>query len=86
MENLAYCCPDCNAFKGSDLGTFSEDDAYLVRFFNPRKDIWDEHFELQNGSIYGITEIGTATEKIFKFNEIERLIYRKQLIEFELYP
>lgn len=86
LPNLAYCCPDCNAFKGSDLGTFAENDEYLVRFFNPRKDIWDDHFELQNGCIYGQTDIGIATEKIFKFNEVERLIYRKQLIELGLYP
>jgi hypothetical protein len=58
LPNLAYCCPDCNAFKGSDLGTFAENDEYLVRFFNPRKDFWDEHFELQNGCIYGQTDIG----------------------------
>lgn len=26
LTNLAYCCPDCNFFKGSDLGTFLIDD------------------------------------------------------------
>jgi hypothetical protein len=84
--NLAYCCPDCNFFKGTDLGTFVDSDNNLVRFFNPRKDIWEEHFELQNGSIYGITEIGIATERIFKFNDVERLIFRRQLITLDLYP
>ena len=86
LFNLAYCCPDCNFFKGTDLGTFVNSDTNLVRFFNPRKDIWEEHFELQNGSIYGITEIGITTERIFKFNDIERLIFRRQLISLDLYP
>ena len=45
--NYAYCCPDCNSLKGTDVGTFSAIDAeILVRFFNPRKDIWVNHFEI----------------------------------------
>ena len=69
------------------MGTFAdEDDAFLVRFYNPRKDKWQEHFATHDGKIYGKTEIGKATVQIFKFNEIERLIFRKQLIESELYP
>ena len=86
-ENLAFCCPDCNHFKGSDIGSFSlENDESLVRFFNPRKDKWDEHFELNNGGIYGKTEIGIATERIFKFNDSDRLIFRRQLLQLSRYP
>lgn len=85
-NNLAYCCPDCNYYKGTDIGTFVGDSDNLVRFFNPRKDIWNEHFDLSEGLINGKTEIGKATVKIFRFNEIERLIFRKQLIEALLYP
>lgn len=86
LINLAYCCPDCNFFKGSDLGTFVFTEEQLVRFFNPRKDKWDDHFEWQNGAIYGKTEIGMATERIFQFNTIDRLIFRQQLISMGLYP
>jgi 5-methylcytosine-specific restriction endonuclease McrA len=86
LYNLAYCCPDCNFFKGTDLGTFVDGDTHLVRFFNPRKDSWAEHFDLDNGCIYGKTEIGIATERIFKFNDVERLIFRRQLITLDLYP
>jgi hypothetical protein len=86
LTNLAYCCPDCNFFKGSDLGTFVYDDEQLIRFFNPRKDNWDDHFDIQNGSIYGKTEIGIATERILQFNNIDRLIFRQQLIALGLYP
>lgn len=85
-ENLAHCCPDCNFFKGSDVGTFSADDAHLVRFFNPRKDDWQEHFELHEGMILGKTEIGLSTVRIFQFNDTERLLFRRQLISLGLYP
>lgn len=84
-ENLAYCCPDCNHFKGTDIASFLENEV-LVRFFNPRRDEWHEHFELLNGTIRGKTDIGKATERIFKFNEPDRLILRRQFILLKQYP
>ncbi|MBK9338630.1 MAG: HNH endonuclease [Lewinellaceae bacterium] len=84
-ENLAYSCPECNAHKGTDVGTFTDDDERLVRFFNPRKDVWTEHFEIDDAGIYGISEIGKATEKILRFNDAERLIYRRKLMRLGLY-
>ncbi len=86
LTNLAYSCPDCNYHKGPDVGTFIGDSEALIRFFNPRKDRWDEHFELEDGAIYGKTDIGNATVQIFKFNEPDRLIFRQQLAELNLYP
>ncbi len=35
LENLAYCCPDCNYFKGADVGSILEN-SKLIRFYNPR--------------------------------------------------
>jgi len=85
-ENIAYSCPECNAHKGTDIGTFTDNDEYLIRFFNPRKDRWSEHFEIDDAGIFGTTEIGKATEKILRFNDTERLIYRRQLMRLGLYP
>ncbi len=85
-ENLAYCCPDCNFYKGTDAGTFVDDGFNLVRFFNPRIDIWQEHFEIHEAKIHGKLAMGIATTQIFKFNEIDRLVFRKQLAELELFP
>lgn len=81
LENLAYACGFCNAYKGTDLGTFLTDTEQIIRFFNPRKDQWNEHFELLEGVIYGKTPIGEATIKVFLFNEIERVLERKLLVE-----
>jgi hypothetical protein len=86
LRNLAYCCPDCNFFKGSDLGTFLTNDEHLIRFFNPRKDNWHDHFEIKEGAIYGKTEIGEATVRIFKFNDVDRIIFRQQLMVLGHYP
>lgn len=53
LNNLALSCPICNLNKGSDLGTFLYDPNILTRFFNPRTDIWKEHFQITN---YGFIE------------------------------
>lgn len=86
IMNLAFSCPSCNRNKGTDLGTFLHDSTELIRFFNPRVDIWSEHFETENGAIYPRTRIAEATIKIFLFNDPERIILRQGLIEFGRYP
>jgi hypothetical protein len=84
IENLAYCCPDCNYFKGTDLGSIINDSA-LIRFYNPRIDVWNDHFYIINGMILPKNDIGKVTEQIFKFNNIDRLIFRKELIQLGHY-
>ncbi len=37
FQNLAYCCPDCNFFKGSDLGTFVDSDDFWCASLIPEK-------------------------------------------------
>ncbi len=83
-DNLAYCCPICNGCKGSDVGTFVS--GALVRFFNPRTDIWLEHFGLEAGFIRGLTPVGEATVNILRFNEIDDVIQRQKLLSIGLYP
>lgn len=85
INNLAYCCPDCNYYKGSDIGSTLENDE-IIRFFNPRKDRWYEHFYLKDGIILCTTDIGIVTANIFKLNDLDRLIFRRALIQLNQYP
>jgi hypothetical protein len=85
IDNLAYCCPDCNYCKGTDIGSIIKDDK-IIRFFNPRKDKWHEHFYLKDGMILCKTDMANVTERIFKFNDLDRLIFRRQLIQLNQYP
>ncbi|WP_353482803.1 HNH endonuclease signature motif containing protein [Haliscomenobacter sp.] len=87
LENLAHTCPTCNNAKGSDIATILENENELIRFFNPRRDTWDDHFEVSiQGEINPKTEIATATIKILKLNEINRILERVDLIEAGLFP
>lgn len=81
FENLAFACPICNRHKGSDLGTNVGSPPILTRFFNPRTDLWSEHFELKKtGKIIPVSNIGKATDAIFKFNHQDSILLRKKLI------
>jgi 5-methylcytosine-specific restriction endonuclease McrA len=78
LENLAYSCFSCNNNKGSDIGTMLLPNKIFIRLFNPRIDIWNEHFEIENGVIYAKTIIAQATVKVLKMNEIDRIIERSE--------
>ena len=87
LGNLACSCPDCNRNKGTDLGTYLDDNQQLVRFFNPRIDVWKAHFELlPTGVIHPRTEIAEATVKILQINHPDRIIERKLLMRLDLLP
>ena len=64
----------------------STTDGELARFFNPRRDFWEEHFRLDEAAIQPITEIGEVTVRIFDFNNDERIIERQALMEVNRYP
>jgi hypothetical protein len=85
-DNLAYACIFCNLQKGTDLGSINWQTAELVRFFNPRRDFWGEHFRLNEAVIQPLTDIGEVTARIFDFNNDERILERQALMEVGRYP
>ncbi|MBO0936895.1 HNH endonuclease [Fibrella sp. HMF5335] len=72
VSNLAFSCSICNGNKGSDIASFTRSNE-LSRFYNPRTDVWSEHFRLDNFRIEPLTPIGEATEFIFRFNDDDRI-------------
>lgn len=88
-DNLAYACLHCNRNKGSDIASLHPETGAIVRFFNPRVDRWADHFRLGESdgvTIVPLTSIGEATARIFRFNEDERLLERKELQLVDHYP
>ncbi|PSB01301.1 HNH endonuclease [Merismopedia glauca] len=72
-DNLAYACVFCNLQKGTDLGSINWQTGELVRFFNPRRDLWADHFRLDEAIIQPLTIIGEVTARILDFNDRDRL-------------
>ncbi|NJL10292.1 MAG: HNH endonuclease [Calothrix sp. SM1_7_51] len=85
-DNLCYACIYCNLQKGTDLGSMNWRTGELVRFNNPRRDFWGEHFSLDEATIQPTTEIGEVTVNLFDFNNNNRVIERQALIEVNRYP
>ncbi len=84
-DNLALACPICNLNKGTDIATFVEDIKDVIRFFHPRNDNWDEHFEIQeSGLISHKTLIGASTTKILNLNHPDSIIERREMIRLKL--
>jgi hypothetical protein len=84
-NNLAYACPLCNLNKGSDIATFLDSLDVPVRFYNPRKDNWHQHFQVEeSGLILPKTQIGEATIKILKLNHVDAVIERKEMVRLRL--
>jgi hypothetical protein len=75
-ENLCYACLFCNLQKGTDLGSINWRSGELVRFFNPRRDSWREHFQLDGAIIRSSTDIGEVTARILDFNDEDRILER----------
>jgi hypothetical protein len=85
-ENLVLACLPCNRYKGSDLTSIDPLTGEITPLFNPRIQIWSEHFRLKGGSIVGLTTIGRTTIFLLRINEISRLQLRQSLADGGLYP
>lgn len=84
--NLALSCLSCNRHKGTDLATFDPATGEVTLLFNPRRQVWADHFNLRNGRIEGMTPAGRATAKLLMFNTPNRILERQLLINQESYP
>ena len=51
LENLALACYDCNRPKGPNIASVDPRTGKSVFLFNPRRDIWAEHFRVEAGRI-----------------------------------
>jgi hypothetical protein len=77
LDNLAYACWRCNRHKGSDLTSFDPQTNQLSPLFNPRTQVWIEHFTYESKSIIGLTPEGRTTVHLLRLNSKERLLERQ---------
>lgn len=88
-DNLCLSCYICNGYKGSDIGSIDWDGSgKLTPLFNPRQQIWTEHFELDvsTARIHPLTPEGRVTIFLMRLNSDEHLISRHLLIQLGRYP
>jgi hypothetical protein len=80
-DNLALSCTLCNQRKSSDLAAIDPKTGEIIRLFHPRRDLWDEHFQLNSAHIIPLTSIGRATANLLRLNMVGRIEERELLIE-----
>lgn len=86
LENLSLSCPNCNGFKGSDIGSIDRETGKLTPLYNPRTQIWAEHFRLDGPIIEPLTPEGRVTVRLLKLNQVEQVDERRGLIVLGRYP
>jgi hypothetical protein len=88
LDNLALSCTLCNRRKGTDLASIVPDTGRVVALFNPRRDVWTEHFRLSRDdlAIHPRTDTGAATVRLLGLNDFHRQAERALLREERRYP
>lgn len=94
-KNLALACWFCNLKKGPNLSGIDPQSGAVAPLFNPREQLWSEHFAVQlnrgevhaEGSVVvmGRTPSGRATVNLLEMNDAFRQSLRGRLAEEGLY-
>lgn len=86
--NLALACRSCNLRKGTRINGIDLDSNSQVRFFDPRQDRWNEHFQIDTelGVILGTTSIGKVTVNNLEMNSPSQVAARQLWIRLNLFP
>jgi hypothetical protein len=87
--NLALACRACNLHKSDHLtGPDEAAQGGEVRLFHPRKDRWEEHFRVAEGTgvIEGLTPVGRATAARLQMNGPLQIDARRQWMRLGLFP
>ena len=84
--NLSWSCTQCNLHKASNFASIDPATGERVDLFNPRQDVWHEHFSLDaDGRIVGQTPAGRATARLLDMNGSPQLDLRRELIQQGLF-
>jgi hypothetical protein len=85
-ENLALCCGRCNLSKGPNIAGIDPRTGLLTRLFNPRQDLWMEHFRFDGPVVVGLTDVGRTTVVVLAINQASQVAVRQALLDEGLFP
>ena len=87
-DNWALACRSCNLFKSNTLVGTDDETGSIVPLFNPRKDVWQEHFAavVAEGTVIGLTATGRVTVNKLRMNTPIQRLARLQWQRLDLLP
>ena len=88
LENLAWACFGCNAHKHAQTHAHDPHTHERVALFNPRQQMWSEHFAWNEDftRMIGKTACGRATIDALQLNRVGLVNLRRVLVTAGLYP
>jgi hypothetical protein len=86
MENLAWACPGCNLHKSDRIEATDPDSGAPAPLFNPRSNVWREHFAWDDYQVVALTATGHATVLALNLNHERRIRIRQAEQLFGLFP
>jgi hypothetical protein len=85
-DNLALACVSCSLRKGARRTAIDPKTKQEVPLFNPRRDVWSEHFQWMGVRVVGLTAIGLATSEMLALNRALILAIRQEEITLGRHP
>jgi hypothetical protein len=77
-ENLALACVSCSLRKGARQNLEDSETGEVVSIFNPRQQVWKEHFDWNGVQVVGLTATGRATVQALDLNRSTMLAIRAE--------
>jgi hypothetical protein len=71
-QNLAFACWRCDRHEGSDPTSFDPQTRELSPLFDPRTQVWAEHFTYEGQQIISSTPGGRTAVNLLRLNSEER--------------
>lgn len=79
LDNLAWSCFNCNIYKGTNLSGIDPITGSIVVLYHPRREVWEQHFAVQDTLIVGLTPTGRATAAVLRMNDADQQELRAEL-------
>lgn len=77
-ENLALACVSCSLRKGARQQIKDLETGEAISFFNPRQQLWKEHFAWDGVQVIGLSALGRATVQSLDLNRPTMLAIRSE--------
>ena len=86
LDNLALSCVSCSLHKAAKTRALDPQTGEWVSLFNPRQDMWQNHFVWDGVILRGLTAIGWGTIEALKMNRPLILEIRQEEVFFGRHP
>jgi hypothetical protein len=85
-DNLALACVSCSLRKAARQTAVDPESGEHVFFFNPRRDLWHDHFRWQGTHLFGRTAAGRAMIEALEMNRPLILAIREEESALDRHP